>query len=43
MVPKGVEMLVGVIQDPHFGPVAACGAGGTTVDLVKDVAARRPA
>ena len=35
---KGVEMLVGVVQDQHFGPVLACGAGGTATELLKDVA-----
>ena len=28
MVAAGVEMLVGVVADPVFGPVVACGAGG---------------
>jgi acetate---CoA ligase (ADP-forming) len=37
MVPAGVEMLVGVVQDQHFGPVLACGAGGTATELLKDV------
>ncbi|MBU6424178.1 MAG: acetate--CoA ligase family protein, partial [Chloroflexi bacterium] len=37
MVPSGVEMLVGVAHDPLFGPVVACGAGGTAVELLKDV------
>jgi acyl-CoA synthetase (NDP forming) len=40
MVPDGVELLVGVVHDPHFGPVVACGAGGTAVELLKDVAVR---
>ena len=40
MVDEGVEMLVGVAHDPVFGPVVACGAGGTTVELVHDVAVR---
>ena len=40
MVPNGVEMLVGVVQDQHFGPVLACGAGGTATELLKDVAVR---
>ena len=31
-------MLVGVAHDPIFGPVVACSAGGTTVELVRDVA-----
>jgi acetyl coenzyme A synthetase (ADP forming)-like protein len=40
MVPDGVELLVGVVLDPSFGPVIACGAGGTAVELLKDVAVR---
>jgi acetate---CoA ligase (ADP-forming) len=36
----GVEMLVGVATDPLFGPVVAVSAGGTTVELVRDVAVR---
>jgi acetyl coenzyme A synthetase (ADP forming)-like protein len=40
MVQDGVEMLVGVAHDPLFGPVVACSAGGTTVELVRDVAVR---
>jgi acetyl coenzyme A synthetase (ADP forming)-like protein len=40
MAPEGVEMLVGVVQDQHFGPVLACGAGGTMTELLKDVSVR---
>jgi acetate---CoA ligase (ADP-forming) len=40
MAPAGAEMLVGVVHDPQFGPVLACGAGGTAVELVHDVAVR---
>jgi acetate---CoA ligase (ADP-forming) len=40
MIPPGVEMIVGVVQDSHFGPVLACGAGGTATELLKDVAVR---
>jgi acetate---CoA ligase (ADP-forming) len=40
MVPAGVEMIVGVVQDAQFGPVLACGAGGTATELLKDVAVR---
>ena len=36
----GVEMLVGVTHDDVFGPIVACGAGGTTAELLKDVAVR---
>jgi len=40
MMPRGIEMLVGVVHDPLFGPVVACGAGGTAVELMKDVSVR---
>jgi acyl-CoA synthetase (NDP forming)/GNAT superfamily N-acetyltransferase len=40
MAPAGVEMIVGVVQDPVFGPVVACGAGGATVELLHDVSVR---
>jgi acyl-CoA synthetase (NDP forming) len=40
MVSGGVEMIVGVVHDPSFGPVLACGAGGVAVELLKDVAVR---
>ena len=40
MADPGVEMLVGVVQDQHFGPVLACAAGGIATELLKDVAVR---
>ena len=40
MVPAGVEMLVGAVQDPLFGPLIACGTGGTLVDLLEDTVFR---
>jgi len=40
MVESGVEMILGVVHDPQFGPVVACGAGGTQVELLRDVAVR---
>jgi acetyl coenzyme A synthetase (ADP forming)-like protein len=40
MVQPGVEMLIGVVHDPLFGPVVACGAGGTAVELTHDVSVR---
>jgi acetyl coenzyme A synthetase (ADP forming)-like protein len=40
MSPAGVELIVGVVHDQSFGPVVACGAGGTTAELIKDVAVR---
>ena len=36
MVPGGVEMLVGVIDDPAFGHVIACATGGTMTELFAD-------
>jgi acetyl coenzyme A synthetase (ADP forming)-like protein len=38
MASSGVEMIIGVVHDPSFGPVLACGAGGTSAELIKDVA-----
>jgi len=40
MAPTGVELIVGVVHDHSFGPVLACGAGGTTAELVSDVVVR---
>ena len=40
MSEPGVEMIVGVVHDPQFGPVVACGAGGVLVELLKDVTVR---
>jgi acetate---CoA ligase (ADP-forming) len=40
MVPDGVELLVGAVVDPTFGPVVACGSGGVLVDLLHDTAFR---
>jgi acyl-CoA synthetase (NDP forming) len=40
MAPPGVEMLVGVVQDRHFGPVVAVGASGRAMELVKDAQVR---
>jgi acyl-CoA synthetase (NDP forming) len=40
MAPPGLEMIVGVVHDPLFGPIVACGAGGITAELKGDVAVR---
>jgi len=40
MAQRGLEMLVGMVHDPQFGPVVACGAGGVQVELLRDVSVR---
>jgi acetate---CoA ligase (ADP-forming) len=40
MVPQGVEMIVGALHDPSFGPLIACGTGGILVDVLADTAFR---
>jgi acetate---CoA ligase (ADP-forming) len=37
---EGAEMFVGMTHDPSFGPLVACGAGGTLVELLRDVSVR---
>src|SRR5437899_12504828 len=41
MARPGVEMLVGVVQDRHFGPVVAVGAAGRQAELMKDAQVRQ--
>jgi 3-hydroxypropionyl-CoA synthetase (ADP-forming) len=40
MVPKGIEMIVGLQVDPQFGPVMMVGLGGVMTEVFKDVAFR---
>ncbi len=40
MIGGSVELLVGIATDPVFGPVLACGAGGTAAELRNDLAVR---
>jgi acetyl coenzyme A synthetase (ADP forming)-like protein len=39
-VPGGHEVLIGMAQDPNFGPMLVFGLGGVYVELLKDVAFR---
>ena len=38
MASPGTEMIIGIKNDPWFGPVVICGFGGIFVELLKDVA-----
>ncbi|HSJ96889.1 MAG TPA: acetate--CoA ligase family protein [Myxococcota bacterium] len=40
MVTDGVEMLLGVTDDPVFGPTVALGLGGVAAEALRDVAYR---
>ena len=40
MAGEGVEVFVGGLQDPAFGPVIFCGSGGVLVELFGDAACR---
>ena len=40
MISDGVEVMVGVTQDPHFGPLIGFGLGGIHVEILKDVCFR---
>jgi acetyl-CoA synthetase (ADP-forming) len=38
--PGGVELLLGAVRDPQFGPVVMVGAGGIFVEILGDTATR---
>jgi acyl-CoA synthetase (NDP forming) len=40
MAPAGVEMVLGIKNDPQFGPLIAVGLGGIMVELLRDTAVR---
>lgn len=40
LIPKEIEVIVGMIKDPHFGSVAMFGLGGIFVEVLKDISFR---
>jgi ATP-grasp domain len=40
MAPDGLELLIGAVRDPSFGPVVLVGLGGTVAEALKDVSRR---
>jgi len=37
MIPPGTELILGVVNDPQFGPMLTLGTGGIFVEVLRDV------
>ncbi len=42
MITDGRELIVGMVNDPQFGPAIVAGLGGIYVEIMRDSALRRP-
>ena len=40
MIPDGIELIIGVVQEPVFGPLVVFGLGGVATEVLADHAAR---
>ena len=40
MIPQTTEIIIGMMKDPHFGPVIMFGLGGIFVEVLKDISFR---
>ena len=40
MIPQTTEVIIGMMKDPHFGPVIMFGLGGIFVEVLKDISFR---
>jgi acetyltransferase len=40
MAAPGIEVMLGIVRDPVFGPVVAAGLGGVHVEVLRDIAYR---
>ena len=40
IIPQATEIIIGMMKDPHFGPVAMFGLGGIFVEILKDISFR---
>ncbi len=42
MAPDGIELAIGLVRDPHLGPLLVIGAGGVLVEVLADRVVRLP-